>query len=426
MAGGTFAGPAAALLLAGALAGPARAAEPQPAGPGAPAVTGELRLRWNGQAANTRGPLAAASRLSPSIAAAPPDAWQAEAELRATGRIGPLNWQGNALVAAQRPEGDGLRSASRLNELHASYEAADWGLSAGKKVVGWDVGYGFRPNDVVQQEARRTLYAETLEGRPLLQWEHFGADSAATLVWVNPQRLNARDAASRGADESALAGRWYQREGAADLHAFARVGAHTGGSAGAAVAWVVTDALELHASARWLQRHDGWRAAPGTLAASNPWSQQTLGTATQWLLGLQWTGDAQQSLMAEVWHDGTALADGGWSGWRRRSAAIQATAAPAAARAGNLAWQATPFDAASLRRDNVFLRAAWQPGPWLVSIDTLWQPADGGRSVTASLQWQGDRVKLNLALRRYGGPSQALMAQLPQRSAAVLAAAWAF
>ena len=27
-----------------------------------------------------------------------------------------------------------------------------WQWSAGKKVLSWDVGYGFRPNDVVQQE----------------------------------------------------------------------------------------------------------------------------------------------------------------------------------------------------------------------------------------------------------------------------------
>ena len=68
---------------------------------------------------------------------------------------------------------------------------------AGKKVVGWDVGHGFRPNDVVQQETRRTLLSATPEGRPLLQLEHFGAESALSLVWVNPQRVNADDDASR-------------------------------------------------------------------------------------------------------------------------------------------------------------------------------------------------------------------------------------
>mgnify|MGYP000585430599 CR=1 FL=1 len=41
--------------------------------------------------------------------------------------------------------------------------------AAGRKVVSWDVGFGFRPNDLVQQEARRaSLLPSALQGRPLL------------------------------------------------------------------------------------------------------------------------------------------------------------------------------------------------------------------------------------------------------------------
>lgn len=293
-------------------------------------------------------------------------------------------------------------------------------------MVSWDVGHGFRPNDVVQQERRRSLFTEPLEGRPLLQWEHFDADRAWTLVWVNPQRLNAADARSRGAGESAFAARLYQRAGAADLHAFARVGAHTGASAGAALAWVATDALALHASLRALQRHDGWTLAATPRDGGNPWSQTLHGAASQALLGVQWTGRAQQSVLAEWWHDGTAPSAGAWRDWRRRNAALATAALPAEARAGLLAWQAAPLDGASLQRDNAFVRLAWQPAPWQLSLDLLWQPADGGRSATAALQWQGDRVTLDLALRVLGGPSGALLVQLPQRRSAVAVLRWAF
>ena len=41
--------------------------------------------------------------------------------------------------------------------MQLSAEHGAWAFSAGKKVLGWDVGFGFRPNDVVQQEARRSL-----------------------------------------------------------------------------------------------------------------------------------------------------------------------------------------------------------------------------------------------------------------------------
>ena len=94
--------------------------------------------------------------------------------------------------------------------------------------------------------------------------------------------------------------------------------------------------------------------------------------------------------------------------------------------AGNLAWQASPFDSASLRRDNLFIRASWQPGPWLWTLDALIHPADRGRMFTAGLQWQGDRIKLNASWRVLGGPAESVMAQLPQRRSALLAATWAF
>ena len=42
--------------------------------------------------------------------------------------------------------------------------AGAWEWTAGRKVVGWDVGYGFRPNDLVQQEQRRTLVSQPCKG----------------------------------------------------------------------------------------------------------------------------------------------------------------------------------------------------------------------------------------------------------------------
>jgi hypothetical protein len=395
-------------------------------------ASGELRVHWDARSANGAGPLAAANALAPELAPPTPSAAVAEAELRGRWHapIKALSLAGNLLLGSERDEGGGGRSLSRVNELYGSADLGAWQASAGKKIVGWDVGFGFRPNDVVQQEVRRTLLDVTQEGRPLLQLEHFGAQSAASLVWVNPQRAHDADDAQRGARESALATRWYRRDGAADEYAFARWGEHTAASLGAAVAWVATDELELHASARVLQRHYAWAldANAGTgLVRSNPWQQATLGGTSQWLIGASWTGQRQQSLLVEWWHDGTTLSDGEWDAWNARNRTLSSLAGPPPrAIAGNLAWQATPFSASNLRRDNLFVRVAWQPEHWLLSLDALLTPADRGRSVTAALQWQGDRLKLNAALRVYGGPTDAVLAQLPQRRVGVLAASWAF
>lgn len=389
-----------------------------------------LTLRWDGRDASARGPLAAAAVLQgePASAYATPSAARAQAELRASWRPlaapSSLALHGNALLAHERPEGRGGQDASRVNELHAAVDLGAWQLSAGKRVLGWDVGYGFRPNDIVQQEERRTQLEQTPEGRTLLQVEHFGAATAWSLVWVQPTRWHDPAGRQRGARESALAARAYVRAGALDLHGFARHGRHTGASVGGAAAWVATDALELHASARVMQRHDGWQfdpAAGDTAVRSNPWQVLTRGGRSQWLLGGQWTGEQRQSLLVEWWRDGTALADDDWQRWRQRNAAL-AQAAPAPAAAGNLRWQAEPMQAANLRRENLFVRLAWQPEGWLLSLDALATPADRGRVVTASLQWRGQRLTLDAGLRRYGGPADALLAQVPLRRSVLLAA----
>lgn len=394
-------------------------------------LQGQWRLDSQARAAATQGPLAGAERLAPGTVALPGDDTGAEATLsaRAAGVDAQLR-----LSSRWRPDGRRDDDA-RLLQLAASGALDEWQWSAGKLRLGWDVGQGFRPNDVVAQEPRRSLLPADTEGRGLLQLERFwGADQALSVVWVRPDHVRGED--PRGAEESALALRGYQRLGAWDLHAFGRWGRHSRGSLGAALSWVASDAVELHASVRTLQARDGWaegQAAGATLLTANPWHLATRGPAGQALLGLGWTGEQRQGLLLEAWHDGTAPDDATWRRWGDRNQALQAWAGqaglPAAAReaaAGNLAWQASPLAGTHLRQDNVFARASWQPEPWSLTVDLLWHPADGGRLWTAGAQWQGDRWRLDLAWRVAAGPGAALLRQLPSRRTAVAAASWRF
>jgi hypothetical protein len=405
-----------------------------------PGWQGELRLQWQDRGAATLGPHAAANRLQPGIAPPPPSAALLDGELRRSwqGRLGGTRGSLGLNLYAwhERPAAGTPRGDLRVNELQLSADLGAWQLSAGKKLSGWDVGHGFRPNDLVQQETRRTLVATTPEGRPLLQLEHYGTEHSVSLVWVNPERWNDAADTSRGPRESAFALRAYRRHGALDLHGFAHQGRRTGSSLGAALAWVATDALELHASARWLRRHDGWALDPAAADApvrQTPWAQVERGACSQWLLGGQWTGMAQQSVLVEYWHDGTALPDAEWDRWAQRNQALAAwqgpqgrPVLPAAALAGNLAWQASPFMAPSLRQDNLYIRLAWQPEAWTLALDALITPADRGRMLGASAQWQGDQWRLNAAWRVNGGPDAAVMAQLPTRRTLLLVATRAF
>jgi len=308
-------------------------------------VSGQIRLQQDDWQANTLlfRPVPIPSSYS-----------TLEAELRASGR-------GVTAVATlqQRQQGGASDNRAWFNELYASHDGGAWQFSAGKKIVSWDVGYGFRPNDMVQQEQRLSLVSTTLEGRPLLEAEYFNADAAWSLVWVNPTG-SADDASGR---EPALAARYYQRAGAVDWYAFARNGAQTGSSAGAAVAWVASDALELHGSARWL--NDATR---------------------QVLLGGTWTTESQISLLAEAWWDGTA----------------------------------------TQAQRKLMLRLSWQHESWQPALDMLYTPQDRGRVLTASLSWQGDRVNVQGGLRVYGGPPDAVFMQLPVSRQAYVALTWAF
>ena len=410
---------AAALLL---VALTASAADPE--------LSGQVRAQYLDQRANTRGPLAAADAVQPGTAALPSNGAIAEAELRAGVHAAGLSVSGVATLQSQRFEGRATDSRAWFNELYASADAAGWQFSAGKKIVAWDVGYGFRPNDFVEQEARRTLLSVTPEGRPVLTADHFDTTTAWTFVLVNPTKSRN----DRGADEPALAARVYRRDGAVDWHGFARVGARTGASAGGAFAWVAGESLELHASARYLARADTLAADPAAgngIASTNPWQPASVSHAVQALVGGTWTNEQQISLLAEAWWDGTALRCSQWDGWAARHARLAALAGlpgvPAPVLAGNLAWQASAFNASSnLHRANLFVRASWQRDKWQPAIDMLYTPADAGRIVTASVGWQGDRLRVDGGVRVYGGPASAVLAQVPARRVAFVAGTWPF
>ena len=111
-----------------------------------------------------------------------------------------------------------------------------------------------------------------------------------------------------------------------------------------------------------------------------------------------------------------------------RNGALQqlgAEGASALAVAANLAWQTQAFSASpSLHRQNLFARLAWTTGPWESALDMLYHPADGGRLLTASLAWKGDRLRLEGGLRTSAGPGMAVVRQLPVQRQAYVQAVW--
>lgn len=389
-----------------------------------PTLSGKLSAQWDERSVASLGPLAQANTVQDGFTLPPTSGATLQAELRARAR----NWNATATVQQQSLRGQTAQNQSWVNELVATHDAGSWQYSAGKKIVGWDVGYAFRPNDVVQQEVRRSLVSTTAEGRPVVMAEYFDAESAWSLVLVNPSS----DASRLGATEPAFAARYYQRQGDMDWHGFARVAERTGTSLGAALAWVASDAVELHASLRVLQHADSLAMNPEAtvLSTSNPWQTSLLGHTRQALIGGTWTHASQLSILLEAWWDGTALSTRQWQQWQTRNHSLGTLAglgAPASAVAGNLAWQADAFAAStSLHRSNLYARISWEHDAWQPALDLLYHPSDGGLMVTASLLWKGDRVQVQGGMRIHTGADDAVVVQLPTQRQAYVQASWAF
>lgn len=315
---------------------------------------------------------------------------------------------------------------SWLNEAYTSHEIGAWQLSLGRKIMSWDVAYGFRPNDIVQQEQRRSLYSSTLTGKDLVSAEYFNARQSLALVsWR--QAGNNTEAANQ-----VYAMRAYQRLAEADWYGFARYSATQNWSLGTAFSWVANEALELHGSYRYYQQRPGLREhSKNLINLSTPWQVENLHSHSQVLIGATYTTPEQHSLYFEYWYDGLALSSAAWNNWQTRQnqllQAYQQKTISAAQLAPQLAWQSQALSVAeNLRQHTVFLRWSWQQEAWQYAADLLWHPEDRGRIASATISWQGDRSRLEFGARHYAGPDTAAVRQLADRSKVFVNLSWSY
>jgi hypothetical protein len=271
-------------------------------------------------------------------------------------RTAEVRWQWDGPLATAVRGIATVRSATTetaratLNELSFERALGSGFVSVGKKVMSWDVGYAFRPLDVVQQEDRRALYSPALEGVPMLAWETFGEASAVTVVISNP----GHGQATQPRDDASFAARLYRHTGSMDQYAVMRASRRNGVEGGVSFSDVRSDGLELHGSALFQQRHDTWTGAR--------WLGR--GGGGKALAGLTWTTEGKFSLLAESWLDRTVL-----PGQQR----------------------------------NLLLRGSQDFGDLDLAADLLWQPRDGSRIAGLSLSWTPAPWAFNLSVRHYGG-----------------------
>ena len=354
-----------------------------------------------------------------------------EQEVR--GRLGPASLLLTGTVFSEERR----TATTRLlaNEAYVDFGAGENHFTVGKKILSGDVGYGFRPIDVIQRELRLRVLPPALEGVPNLTWERFTKDTAWSVILANPGHGQRSDPKRDGS----LALRYYRRSDGTDVHAVARVSDRYRLETGAAISTVPNESLELHAS--FLVQRRGERAVtlaePATTSAlldpDRAVGVATVNTPRKALAGFTWTWESGWSVIGETWWDGTAPTAAGWQTLaaqaRRRSALLGLPGVPSAAVAGSLAASTRLFQAPSVSGRSALVHLSWTDpagGGWTASLDVLRTLEDGGWTATAAVGWEADRVRFDAGMRRFGGRPDSAYGLLPERSIVFLGASLAF
>jgi hypothetical protein len=315
-----------------------------------------------------------------------------------------------------------------LNELYYDTTLAGQRVGFGKKIISWDVGFGFRPLDVIQQEDRRAIFSTTLEGIPYLAWERYSERDAWILVLANPGRRDGPDAR----DDGSLALKYYLRSEATDWHVVARVSDRHRWESGAALSRVLGESTEVHASALYQRRYEkrinrlaGQNTTP--LSVSDPLETIRYDGGFRALAGFTWTHANGWSVVSEAWYDAAAYTAREWRDLAQLTSAQQALqGAPGVLLSdiqGNIAWSSGAFATPNLLRENLLLRVSHRDerGGIDPAFDILVTPADGGWVATASAGYEGDRFRLDAGYRVFGGRQDSAYWLLPEDRVAFLA-----
>jgi hypothetical protein len=358
---------------------------------------------------------------------------RARLEQEVRGRVGPASLLLTATASGQ--EGPLPTSKLLANEAYADFRAGENHFTVGKKILSGDVGYGFRPIDVIQREARLQVLPPTLEGVTNLSLERFSADTAWSVIYANPGHGRRGDAK----DDESLSLRLYRRANGTDLHGIARLSGRNGLESGAALSTVPHESLELHAS--FLVQRRGERqvplaepaSIPDLLAAERALSSVSLNTPRKALAGFTWSTATGWSVIAETWWDGSAPTADDWrrlaSEASRRNALSGVPGVPAAAIAGALAASTRLFQAPSVSRRTALAHLGWTDptgSGWSGSLDVLRTLEDGGWSATAAIGRETDRVRVDAGLRRFGGKADSAYRLLPEKSVLFVGVSLAF
>ena len=304
-----------------------------------------------------------------------------------------------------------------IKELVYSNNFSDWDISLGRKISSWGVGLAYRPLDVVQREDLLSSDQETLKGVNQIAVERYDESAGYGVYFINPgEKLS-----QTGARRPAVTTRYTDSGENADWQALLGYSDENYTQIGSGVSYILTDAMELHASALYSSRfqrrqHRLAGQSRSLLATSNPWQNIDYNDGLNWLVGGNYTWTDKHNVMFEYWHNDRALSKSQWNeqiDLIRNQNNLLDTASPQAAVYGNLAWSAEAFRNTHLIQDNIFLRYQYQGDNVIPRASLLFSPADSSYRLSAQVTLDQYPIKYNTGVRYYSGDKESVYGQLP-------------
>ncbi len=285
--------------------------------------------------------------------------------LSADGDIAGISWRARALFSQDDLHAVGKEF--RIKELNKVWMVSDQCvISAGKRILAWDVGYLTQPVGFFQTQTVLTDLVDAAgnsEGLPLALFScSVGKQQAIDVVYSHDFEESTM-VNNRGLRQAALRLSGYQ--GKTSYALIARQVKDSGYGFGATVSTTIGDELEVHGS---LYSHHGssqllhrglsepiaqfWQAEPYLRQEKDRFS-------TQALFGMTWTPRDFPNMTLEFSHNDNGLNRAQWQRWQqivRHHQQAQQPVISKSLRDGNLLWDLKTINQQGTRRDYAYLQ----------------------------------------------------------------------
>jgi len=198
-----------------------------------------------------------------------------------------------AALFSERNERQERFNTGHLLELYWEQSVGPWELTAGKKMLEWGVGYGFQPLNLFNAKDQRTLVSELSTGLAMMNAEYFTQTGAWMLFCAQDESETQRPRRNR------CGIRLYQLVGQWDLQSLLYYDEDHHFAMGGSVSGVTSDSTEWHGSLLIQQRYQNTEYQPAPVVVDHDY-------AVKALLGFTYTSVRANTLIGELWHDGSA------------------------------------------------------------------------------------------------------------------------